>query len=837
MMTSRFSTIAILSVIFFLPFGESFGQRTGNIVEYFGKDRVENTEEGIILHQFSQGLVLRGSVRTAVLTGGEDVAAWQIATGRFERPLEGQKLADNYGEDPIDLVWEALEADSAGTFSGNLGRSWVYMELESPEELSVLLDAKGHTITYINGMPHEGDHYDFGYTLIPFTLKKGLNQFLFSHGRFARVSAKIVLPSQEVLFSQRDKTLPALIRGEKDAKWGAIRLVNSGHETLKDYSITCQLRSGESLTTPMDQVIAMTSRKVKFQVPAPRRYTRSDKLAATLILRDPAGNEVNRAEIEVNQQDISRHHERTFVSNIDGSVQYYSVAPSTSNRPGQAFVLSTHGASVEATNQTRAYKQKDWAHIVAPTNRRPFGFNWEEWGRMDAMEVMENAKKIFPTDPARTYLTGHSMGGHGSWYLGATYPDRFAAVGPAAGYADIIGYRRSASDSLRAKNPHFEMIYRGAMPGRTLNLIRNYLQSGMYVLHGDADMVVPVEQARMMRERLGKFHNNFSYHEQPGAAHWDGDHSMDWPLLFDFLKQNTIPAVKDVKHIEFRTASPAVSASNYWVVVNQQLRHYEVSTVDLKRTQDTIAGTLDNIRNITLKLSELEFENNPVIVIGDQVIEAEKGQDITLAHQNDRWAISTPPAPAEKHPARYGGFKLAFTNHMVFVYATGGSPEENEWYRNKARYDAETFLYRGNGSIDIVADTDFSLAAFADRNVILYGNAGNNKAWNLLLKDAPVKVEPGVIHFGPYSLRGHDLGTYFLYPRPDSEYASVGVVAGTGIEGMKALAPNNYFSGITGFPDLMIFSTEWLRSGLEGIRVSGFFGNDWSVENGDFRMN
>ena len=308
-------------------------------------------------------------------------------------------------------------------------------------------------------------------------------------------------------------------------------------------------------------------------------------------------------------------------------------------------------------------------------------------------------------------------------------------------------------------------------------------------------------------------------------------------MLFDFLKQNTIPAVKDVKHIEFTTASPAVSASNYWVVVNQQIRHYMVSTVDLKRNQDTISGILENIKNISLKLSELEFEHQPVIQIGKQIIQAEKGRDISLAFNNGLWLISAPPDPKEKHPARYGGFKLAFTNQMVFVYATGGKPEENELYQNKARYDAETFLYRGNGSIEIVADIDFSLSAFADRNVILYGNADNNKAWNLLLKDAPVKVEPGVIHFGPYSLRGNDLGTYFMYPRPDSETASVCVVAGTGLEGMKALAPNDYFSGITGFPDLLIFSTEWLRSGMEGIRVSGFFGNDWSIDQGDFRMN
>jgi hypothetical protein len=121
--------------------------------------------------------------------------------------------------------------------------------------------------------------------------------------------------------------------------------------------------------------------------------------------------------------------------------------------------------------------------------------------------------------------------------------------------------------------------------------------------------------------------------------------------------------------------------------------------------------------------------------------------------------------------------------------------------------------------------------------VILYGNASNNKAWDLLLKNAPVLVENGKIDLGTYSIHGSDLGTYFIYPRPDSDFASIGVVAGTGMEGMRSLAPNDYFSGITGFPDLLIFDVNWLRDGIEGIRASGFFGNDWSVEKGEFILN
>jgi len=27
--------------------------------------------------------------------------------------------------------------------------------------------------------------------------------------------------------------------------------------------------------------------------------------------------------------------------------------------------------------------------LVAPTNRRPYGYDWEDWGRADALEVLE----------------------------------------------------------------------------------------------------------------------------------------------------------------------------------------------------------------------------------------------------------------------------------------------------------------------------------------------------------------------------------------------------------------------------------------------------------------
>lgn len=822
----RFSlTLFLLISLVFV----STSQQRGNIVEYFGRERVEQIDEGTVFHVFNEGYSIPMGLGGGGVLPSRDIIAWYISESKFITPKPDQKLHPDQTQNDSLYIWKSIRTNDEGLFQGrDLRRSYVYTSIQSPREEAVLLDAKGHTRVYINGLPYEGDHYDFGYTLIPFKLKRGLNEFVYTPGRFGRLSSKLVAPTKPVMLTKRDMTLPSLITGEEGTKWGAIRVINATEKDITGLSIRCVLESGEEASYSTDNVMSLSVRKVKFQIPSTMIKQTEGKINATVILSDSKGKELDRAEIEFNQHDVNVHHERTFVSRIDGSVQYYSIAPSTTTGVGQALVLSVHGAGVEARNQARAYKQKDWAHIVAATNRRPYGFNWEEWGRIDGMEVLAEAKKVFQTKPEHTYLTGHSMGGHGTWHLGVTFPDKFAAIAPCASYPDILGYGRGPVPSELEDNQHLKILRRSANGGRTLNLKRNFLQSGVYILHGDDDTVVPVEQARQMRQVLGEFHPNFVYYEYPGGSHWYGDHSVDWHPIFSYFKWQSIPDKSEISHIEFHTASPGISASNYWITINQQQNPFEFSSVTFDRMGDTISGTTENIASITFHISNLNFDTNPLLIVGDQEIQTTNKQDVVLKYISGSWKISD-LNPKEKHPQRNGGFKNAFDNNVVLVYATGGSKEENEWYRNKARFDAEAFQYKANGSFEVISDREFLTAKYADRNVVLYGNAVNNRAWNLLLKDCPVVVRNNEIVFGEKTFRGDDLGTYFIYPRPDSDFASVGVVAGTGEKGMKATFANDYFSGVNGYPDLLIFKNNILKDGLDGIVVSGFFDNDWGI--------
>ncbi len=98
------------------------------------------------------------------------------------------------------------------------------------------------------------------------------------------------------------------------------------------------------------------------------------------------GAERSSLDLNLNVKTPQDAHKRTFVSEIDGSVQYYGLREAVPGKPGDplpGIVVTCHGASVEAEGQAGAYGKKSWLHLIAPTNRRPYGFDWEDFGRAD----------------------------------------------------------------------------------------------------------------------------------------------------------------------------------------------------------------------------------------------------------------------------------------------------------------------------------------------------------------------------------------------------------------------------------------------------------------------
>jgi hypothetical protein len=212
-----------------------------------------------------------------------------------------------------------------------------------------------------------------------------------------------------------------------------------------------------------------------------------------------------------------------------------------------------------------------------------------------------------------------------------------------------------------------------------------------------------------------------------------------------------------------------------------------------------------------------------------------KGADrIWVAREDGQWKASKAAPRSAKGPHRAGPFKEAFMHRMLFVYATRGTPAENAWAFAKARFDSESFWYRGNASIELVADTAFDATRDRDRGVVLYGNADNNAAWAALLGDSPVQVRRDSVRVGSREITGDDLTCLFLRPRPGSDVACVAAVSGTGLAGLRLTDRVPYFMAGVAFPDVTVFGSDSLEKGWLGARAAGYFGQDWTVESGEF---
>jgi predicted peptidase len=48
------------------------------------------------------------------------------------------------------------------------------------------------------------------------------------------------------------------------------------------------------------------------------------------------------------------------------------------------------------------------------------------------IQLVDNISSAYQVDPERIYLTGHSLGGRGTWFLAYRHPEKFAAIVPVA---------------------------------------------------------------------------------------------------------------------------------------------------------------------------------------------------------------------------------------------------------------------------------------------------------------------------------------------------------------------------------------------------------------------
>ncbi|HEV2733916.1 MAG TPA: alpha/beta fold hydrolase [Longimicrobiaceae bacterium] len=177
-------------------------------------------------------------------------------------------------------------------------------------------------------------------------------------------------------------------------------------------------------------------------------------------------------------------------------------------------ILYLHGGSLRGTDVDTvrvwgvprvAERDPDFPFIVVSPQAAP-GTLWTDTELLDAL--LGEVIATHAVDTARVYLTGHSMGGNGAWYLAYMHPERFAAVVPMSGPA----------------NPWWAGRLRG-MP--------------VWVFHGAKDAVVPIRESEEMVRALREAGNTgVRYTALPDRDHGLLDLYETHREIYDWLLQH-----------------------------------------------------------------------------------------------------------------------------------------------------------------------------------------------------------------------------------------------------------------------------------------------------------
>ncbi|MFN2601409.1 MAG: alpha/beta hydrolase-fold protein [Gemmatimonadaceae bacterium] len=138
----------------------------------------------------------------------------------------------------------------------------------------------------------------------------------------------------------------------------------------------------------------------------------------------------------------------------------------------------------------------------------------------------------FKVDPQRVYLTGLSMGGHGTWYLAYRHPEIFAAIAPICGW---VTERPDSRGSVMVIPPEDGP----AFPALT----RKLGKLPIWIFHGEMDTSVPVSYSREPAAALKAASADVRYTEYLGMGHnvWDATYASDEFLHWLFAQRRTKP--------------------------------------------------------------------------------------------------------------------------------------------------------------------------------------------------------------------------------------------------------------------------------------------------------
>jgi pimeloyl-ACP methyl ester carboxylesterase len=506
----------------------------------------------------------------------------------------------------------------------------------------------------------------------------------------------------------------------------------------------------------------------------------------------------------------------TYVSDADNSEQPYALYLPKSLEEGKRYplVISLHGAfsnhrlnlrrvfgkgnrpgesDAEASRYFPPLPEVDFI-VAAPFARGTMGY--QGLAEKDVYDVLADVKRRFPVDEDRVYLTGLSMGGGGTLWLGLTRPDLWAAIAA---------------------------VCPAAPPG-TEELAPNALNLPVRLFHGEQDPLVPVVVSRKWHKELFHLGGPVEYLEYPGVRHNSWDYAYADAQIFDWFskfRRNRYPdRVRFVtRWYKYRSA--------YWAEIDG-LTPGEPASLDVRFLGvNELEAETRGLTGLTLHLSgHPRFDRTrPVTVkINGTVVKVKPQAAVSFSRQGDSWRVGryAPPAGA-KRPGLEGPAREAVSARHIYVYGTAGAKDEAELRRRRAEAEAAA-NWSGPGtpvlaSFRVAADTEVSEEDLRDSNLVLFGTWETNRLIARFRDRLPIELNPGAADYG-LLLVAPAGGRYLVVNSGLPWWTGAERVSRTGLPFLRA--PVHVLAS---FGDFVLF-----KGSLAGVVAEGYFDANWRLK-------
>ncbi len=456
--------------------------------------------------------------------------------------------------------------------------------------------------------------------------------------------------------------------------------------------------------------------------------------------------------------------------------------------------------------------------VVSPFGRGEF-MGFQGLGERDVLRVMADVRRAYPIDPDRTYLTGLSMGGEGTWHIGLRHPDLFAAIVPVCGITDARQWIGAANAPL------FDPTLLGLTSAQAV--AENASNLAVTFFHGDLDPTVKVEQSRAMAERyrqLGWLGKNVHYNELRGVNHFawvPAYHDATIFKLVGGVKRDPFP-----RHVIYKTYSLRYNQA-YWLRIDGLEHGLTMATIEGDHDAAKFTVRADNVSAFSLLLDAKHVPADRAITViagGATIYQGAPRAVLSFARAGASWRAVAEPQPSAPLPdhGSSGLFSRALARERphIYVYGTRGPAAITAANRALARELGD--WGRGvRAQLEVKSDAEVTPSDIANLDLVLVGSVRSNAIVQRLAPSLPIEDRADRLVAGGVSLTDADRAYRVACPNPLSPGHNVlvyGAETERGLAAFKAFVrPNVMGFGPESNLDYVVYD------GARKIRASGVF--------------